>query len=94
VETTGEGFQEIKKLVNNPCIRCGKQRIELNSCQKKEGSFLVTYTKTVCPDPECQKLVDKELAKEKSKRKKIKEESIKRESERIKRIQVSRSKKK
>ena len=77
--------------VTNPCIRCGKQRIEISSYKKKEGSFMVTYTKNVCPDPECQKLVDKELNKEKQKRAKIKEESTKRESERLVRIKNSRS---
>lgn len=43
----------------NPCIRCGKQRIVVKTWTEHIGVSLVKYSDTVCPDPECQKVVDK-----------------------------------
>lgn len=51
------------------CIRCGKERIIKSSSVEKFEKTSVTYTVTVCPDPECQKLVEKGLAVEENKRK-------------------------
>lgn len=48
--------------MSNPCIRCGKQRIDGKSWKGKSGNSIVTYTKTICPDSECQKLLDKAIA--------------------------------
>lgn len=45
-------------FMNNPCIRCGKQRIDGKSWKEK-GTSSVTYIQTICPDPDCQKIVDK-----------------------------------
>jgi hypothetical protein len=50
----------------NVCIRCGKMRIFKESWQEKsdssQGQSTATYSMFVCPDPECQKLVEKSLA--------------------------------
>ncbi len=48
---------------NTPCIRCGKIRILEKKWVEKVGLSTITYTKTVCPDGECQKIVDDELQK-------------------------------
>lgn len=61
----------------NPCIRCGKERIQSKKWKEKTVTFsgttiVVTRTNNICPDKECQKLVDKELGAQKAKRDKIK----------------------
>lgn len=48
--------------MNNPCIRCGKQRIDGKSWKEKIGISVLTHTQTTCPDSECQKIVDKATA--------------------------------
>jgi len=46
----------------NVCIICGKDRIIQKtwdeSVDTASGTSTLTYTKYVCPDPECQKKVD------------------------------------
>lgn len=64
--------------VTNPCTQCGKERILFKTWVEKVTSTYgnktttVTRSLTVCPDPECQKIVEKKLAVEKEKRDKIK----------------------
>lgn len=42
----------------NICIRCGKERKVVRTWEEKiEGSTIIN-TESVCPDPECQKLVE------------------------------------
>ncbi|OGE30539.1 hypothetical protein A3C59_05565 [Candidatus Daviesbacteria bacterium RIFCSPHIGHO2_02_FULL_36_13] len=53
--------------MSNPCIQCGKERIDGKSWEEKAGISVVTYTDTVCPDSECQKIVDKAIADRKAK---------------------------
>lgn len=53
---------------SNPCIRCGKERVKgtekfINADARK--TKLTTY---VCPDKECQKIVDVELAAKEERR--------------------------
>jgi hypothetical protein len=50
------------------CIECGKQRIVVGTHEEKIGNSVVVYKETICPDPECQKRVEKILAKELEKR--------------------------
>jgi hypothetical protein len=50
------------------CIECGKQRIVVGTHEEKVGNSVVVYKDTICPDPECQKKVEKTLAKELEKR--------------------------
>ena len=51
----------------NLCIECGKPRIDSKTWKGKSGSSVVTYTLTICPDPSCQKIVDKAIADRKAK---------------------------
>ena len=53
--------------MNNPCIQCGKQRVDGKTWKGKIGTSVITYTLTVCPDPDCQKIVDKAIADRKAK---------------------------
>ena len=64
-------------LMNNPCINCGKQRIDGKSWKEKIGTSLVTYTQTICPDPACQKIIDKGIADRKAKSDALAQEKIK-----------------
>lgn len=57
---------------SNPCIRCGKERI-ISKTWKEEltnffGTSTITHTETVCPDEECQKLVEAKFAQEREKK--------------------------
>ncbi len=53
--------------MSNPCVRCGKERIDGKTWEGKVGVSVVTYTMTVCPDRECQKKVDQGIAERKAK---------------------------
>ena len=53
--------------MNNPCIQCGKPRIDGKSWEEKSGVSPITHTQTICPDPDCQKIVDKAIADRKAK---------------------------
>lgn len=53
--------------MSNPCVRCGKERVDGKSWEGKVGASVVTYTLTVCPDADCQKQVDKGIAERKAK---------------------------
>ncbi len=67
-------------MTDNPCIRCGKQRIVLREWKEKittlVGVSLVVHTQTVCPDQTCQKLVE-----EKQEAERLKQDEIKRQFE-------------
>lgn len=63
----------------NPCTRCGKERILKKKWKETTVTFsgtkiVVTRTLNVCPDKECQKVVDKELMAQRAKRDKIKKD--------------------
>lgn len=51
----------------NPCIECGKERVDGKTWKGKAGASVVTYTLTICPDPNCQKIIDKAIADRKNK---------------------------
>lgn len=53
--------------MDNPCINCGKQRIDGESWEEKNGNSVIIHTQTICPDSECQKQVDKAVADKKEK---------------------------
>jgi hypothetical protein len=50
------------------CIECGKRRIVVGTHEEKIGNSVVVYKDTICSDPECQKKVEKTLARELEKR--------------------------
>lgn len=45
-------------IVQTQCIRCGKLRILARTWSEHIGLSDVTYSENVCPDTECQKLVE------------------------------------
>ncbi len=53
--------------MSNPCINCGKERVDGKTWKQKVGISVVVHTMTICPDPQCQKLVDKAIAERKAK---------------------------
>jgi len=72
----------------NPCTRCGKERIQSKKWKEKTVTFsgttiVVTRTQNICPDPDCQKIVDKELRAQKAKRDKIKSDREERVAENL-----------
>ena len=62
------------------CIRCGKTRIVSKTWKEKVGGSDITYTTTVCPDRDCQKIVDAQLKEKKDKIARIQKESLDRRS--------------
>lgn len=51
------------KMPESPCIRCGKTRIIGKVwTEKNEKGSPITHTETLCPDAECQKIVDADFA--------------------------------
>lgn len=76
---------------SNPCIRCGKERIISKTWKESVktfiGSTIVTYTETVCPDSDCQKIVEHGLAVQKNKREKLEKDKE------IRKLQLKKSQK-
>jgi hypothetical protein len=70
------------KKIMNPCIRCGKERIDVKSWTEEvtnyNGTSHVTHTETICPDPECQKQVEKQIQARMGKRQEREAEKEKR----------------
>jgi len=65
-------------MITNPCTRCGTQRIVSKTWKEHVesafGSSTVIVTESVCPNPDCQKVVDKELRAQKAKRNQMKKD--------------------
>lgn len=66
---------------SNPCTRCGKERIEGKKWKEEIATFFgtstIVHTDTVCPDKECQKIVEEKLEIQKQKSDEIKLEKQK-----------------
>ncbi|OGD89447.1 hypothetical protein A3J17_03020 [Candidatus Curtissbacteria bacterium RIFCSPLOWO2_02_FULL_40_11] len=59
--------------IKTTCIRCGKVRISLRKWDAKiEKGPVLMMEKTVCPDVECQKLVDRQFAELREKKEALK----------------------
>lgn len=71
---------------SNLCSRCGKVRVVVKTYTEKVGNSTVSYKITSCPDPDCQKIVNRKMGEEDEKRSKIKNEQVRREVERQNRI--------
>lgn len=54
----------MQKQAETVCIRCGKKRVFFRRWKDKaEGrGAIMTHVESVCPDSECQKLVDEKFA--------------------------------
>ena len=66
------------------CPRCGKDRIVISSREEVVVNSTVVYTETVCPNPDCQKLVENMLKVEETKRTNLKIEKEKANLQRLK----------
>lgn len=70
----------MQKQISNPCTRCGSERIISKSWEETvktfSGTTMVVHTLTVCPNRECQKIVEEQLATQR-----IKQEIIRRDKE-------------
>ena len=71
----------MQSKTTNPCTRCGKERKSGKSYTEEIKTFLgsttITHTDTVCPDAECQKIVEEKLAVQKAKTEELKLEKQK-----------------
>lgn len=58
--------------MNNPCIRCGSERILSKTWEEVVELYsrqtTITNTEFVCPDAKCQKLVETQLAEQREKK--------------------------
>ena len=72
--------------MSNKFTTCGKERIVIKTYKEKIGTSYVTFKEMTCPDPECQKRINKVLSSEKAKRQRIKDEKERAELERKKTI--------
>lgn len=58
--------------MTNICTNCGKNRVASKTWSETIELYgrkqKVTYSDFVCPDPECQKIVEKQLSDQKEKR--------------------------
>ncbi|MEK7617111.1 MAG: hypothetical protein AAB414_03580 [Patescibacteria group bacterium] len=75
--------------MSNPCIECGKQRIDGKTWKSKIGTSVLIYTQTICPDPACQKLVDQAIAKRKEKNDLLAQKKLEAKLEREKVIYIT-----
>lgn len=71
----------MKAKTTNPCTRCGKERV-ISKAWKEEittffGVSTILHTDTICPDPECQKIVEEKLEVQKQKSDELKQEKQK-----------------
>lgn len=66
----------MQKIYTHPCEKCGKDLKVSRTWEEKVqvygGESVVTHTESVCPDDDCQKLIDEErrLAREKTEKNK------------------------
>ncbi|MCH7541753.1 hypothetical protein IH981_03200 [Patescibacteria group bacterium] len=56
------------KYESNPCIRCGKERIKDREKIIVVNSMKAKLTVFVCPDKDCQKIVEEKIAAKEERR--------------------------
>lgn len=65
----------MQKQISNPCTRCGSERIVSKTWEETiatfSGTMVVVHSLTVCPNPECQKITDGQLAAQRTKQEAI-----------------------
>lgn len=57
-----------KQSQSNPCIRCGKQRVVIETYEELAGNSVIKITNMACPDKECQSILDEKFEYERSQR--------------------------
>lgn len=55
----------MKRSFSNPCIKCGRERVIVRTWTEKVYDSVITNTETRCPNPDCQKEVDRDNKKQK-----------------------------
>lgn len=70
----------------NPCIRCGKERVFFKTWNESTTTFSgslvkIVHTQFVCPDADCQKIVNSKLTAEREKREEMHRTKEKRAAE-------------
>lgn len=68
-------------MSSNLCVRCGKARIVSKKWKENIGNSVVYFTNNVCPDPECQKIVEAKLTDRQDRLDAIHADSLKRREE-------------
>lgn len=53
----------MSKPYSNPCSRCGSERIILRIWKEKVYGSTIVNTEKICPNPECQKEVNRDNKK-------------------------------
>lgn len=53
----------MNKPYSNPCSRCGTERIVLRTWKENVYGSTITNTEKICPNPDCQKEVNKDNKK-------------------------------
>jgi hypothetical protein len=76
-------------ITANPCVRCGKDRIISRTWVDNVGNYPITRTDTVCPDPECQKAVEEEIAAKQKKKDEMMDKKLREKEQRAKGIDPS-----
>jgi len=83
----------MQKPVKNNCYRCGKERIVSKVWKEKVGNSIVETTEKVCPDKECQSMINREMKKLKTTRQDREQKKIEANNHRKKEALKNRSKK-
>lgn len=54
-------------IYKSVCTRCGKERIVHKTWNEKFGDSIIVNTEMICPDSDCQKIVNRDIKKQKDK---------------------------
>lgn len=81
---------------SNPCIQCGQERIDSKTWTEEVDTFfgksVITHTETVCPNPDCQVIVDEKLQAQRLKNETMKIERKERMENLVKARKLAREK--
>lgn len=60
----------MQRSAETVCIRCGKLRVFLRKWKDRtnDRGTMITHTESVCPDSQCQKIVDAQFTQMREKR--------------------------
>lgn len=67
----------------NLCVRCGKERIAVKTWVEL-GNFPITRTDTICPDKDCQKIVDDDISAKRQKKEDMMRKNLQEKEQRAK----------
>lgn len=77
----------MSKPIHSLCTRCHTERVVSKTWTEKietySGTSVVTHTETICPNPECQAVVDKQLTASRERNEQAKQDREKRVAQRV-----------